>query len=165
MSAECQELNYLFSMSVDGNRIRIPKHLETPPKPGNESFILDILHEAASKYVVAYRSRTPQWDGFTFDAMQLLLSREDFALKEFELVKLTYRWCLRNQTRLVDFMDYFDFDRMSDEEKAWVLGQIPSSIERPSLVLNALLSSNLVCTVRFFSFLKRSILVHQCIFQ
>lgn len=76
--------------------------------------------------------------------MQLLLSREDFALEEFELVKLTYRWCSRNQARLVDFLEYFDFNRLSDEEKTWVVGQLPNSIELQSLVLNALLSSNLV---------------------
>ena len=144
MSGECQELNHLFSMSVDGNRIRVPKHLEDPPKPGSDLFILDTLHEAATKYVAAYRSKTQNWDGLTFDAVQLILSRGDFALTEFELVKLTYRWCVRNETRLVAFLEYFDFNRLSDEEKAWVLNQLPRSIELPSLVLNALLSSNLV---------------------
>ena len=144
MSEECQELNHLFSMSVDGNRIRVPKHLESPPKSGNDVFILDALHEAATKYVAANQSQSQHCDGITFDAMQLLLSREDFALKEFELVKLTYRWCLRNQKRLVDFLEYFDFNRLSDEEKAWILSQLPSSIELPSLVMNGLLSSNLV---------------------
>ena len=144
MSGECQELNHLFSMSVDGNRIKVPKHLEDPPKPKNDIFILDTLHEAASKFVATYQSQSQHWDGFTFDAMQLLLSREEFALKEFELVKLTYRWCLRNQAKLVDFLEYFDFNRLSDEERAWVLSQLPSSIELPSLVVNGLLSSNIV---------------------
>ena len=144
MSGECQELNHLFSMSVDGNRIRVPKHLENPPPPGNNPFILDTLHEAATKYVATHQSQAQQSDGFSFDVMQLLLSREDFALKEFELVKFTYRWCLRNKARLIDFFEYFDFNRLSDEEKAWVLGHLPNSVELPSLVLNAILSSNLV---------------------
>ncbi len=144
MSGECQELNHLFSMSVDGNRIKVPKHLETPPKPGNDPFILDTLHEAATKYVATRKNQSLDWDGFTFDAMRLLLTREDFALKEFELVQLTYRWCLRNKARLVDFLAYFDFNRLSDEEKAWLLSHLPRSVELQSLVLNALLSSNLV---------------------
>ena len=144
MSGECQELNHLFSMSVDGNRIRVPKHLETPPTAANDNFILDSLHEAATKFIAANQNQSHDWDGFTFDAMQLLLSREAFALKEFELVKLTYRWCLRNKSRLVDFLEYFDFTRLSDEEKAWILCQSPNSIELPSLVMNGLLSSNLV---------------------
>ena len=144
MSGECQELNHLFSMCVDGNRIKVQKHLENSPKPGNDTFILDTLHEAATKYVAGYQRDSQHWEEFTFDAMQLLLSREDFALTEFELVKLTYRWCLRNQTRLVEFLYYFDFNRLSDEEKAWALSQLPSSIELSRLVLNGLLSSNLV---------------------
>ena len=144
MSGECQELNHLFSMSVDGNRINVPERLEDPPKPENDVFILDTLHEAASKFVATYQSQSQHCDGLTCDAMQLLLSREEFALKEFELVKLTYRWCLRNQARLVDFLEYFDFNRLGDEERAWVLSQLPSSIELPSLVLNGLLSSNIV---------------------
>ena len=166
MSGECQELNHLFSMSVDGNRIKVPKHLENPPKPSNAPFVLDTLHEAASKYVAARQSQSSHWDGFTFDAMQLLLNREDFALKEFELVKLTYRWCLRNQARLVDFLEYLDFNRLTDEEKAWVLGQLPNSIDLQSLVLNALLSSNLVSASEIHPYRLDSPSIHwKCAFD
>lgn len=66
-------------------------------------------------------------------SMQLLLSSEDFTMKELELVRLTYRWCLPNQTRLVDFSEYFDFSRLSDKEKAWILSQLPISMEPPKL--------------------------------
>ena len=166
MSGECQELNHLFSMSVDGNRIRVPKHLENSPKPGNDSFVLDTLHEAAAKYVATFRSQSQRWDGLTFDAVQLLLSREDFALTEFELVKLTHRWCIRHQTRLVDFLEYFDFERLSDEEKAWVLSQFPSSVELQRLVLNALMSSNLVISSEIHPYRLDSPNVHwKCAFD
>ena len=166
MSGECQELNHLFSMSVDGNRIKVPKHLEDPPKAEVSTFILDTLHEAASKFVATYQSQSQHWDGFTFDAMQLLLSREEFALKEFELVKLTYRWCLRNQARLVDFLEYFDFNRLSDEERSWILSQLPSSIELPSLVLNGLLSSNIVSSSEIFPYRLDSPRLHwKCAFD
>ena len=166
MSGECQELNHLFSMSVDGNRIKVPNHLEDPPKPETDNFILDTLHKAASKFAATYQSQSQHWDGFTFDAMQLLLSREEFALKEFELVKLTYRWCLRNQARLVDFLEYFDFDRLSDEEKAWVLSQLPSSFELPSLVVNGLLSSNIVSSSEIFPYRLESPRLHwKCAFD
>lgn len=60
-------------MSVDGNRIKVPKHLENP-------FILGTLHEAAAKHVAARQSQSPHWDGFTFEGMQLPFIREDFAL-------------------------------------------------------------------------------------
>ena len=153
-------------MSVDGNRIRVAKHLETPPKPGSDPFILDTLHEAATNNVATFQSKSQSWDGFEFAAMQLLLSRADFALKEFELVKLTYRWCLRNRTRFVEFLEYFDFNRMSDEEKAWVLSILPNSIDLPSLVLNALLSSNLVSTFEIHPYGLDSPHLHwKCVFD
>lgn len=57
MSPECQQLNRLFSTCVDGNRIRIPQHLESAPKPPPDSppFILDELHEAAKKFVMDWQ--------------------------------------------------------------------------------------------------------------
>lgn len=166
MSSECQELNHLFSFGVDGDRIKVPKHLENAPKPGNGPFILDILHEAANKDVADRQSKSQRWDGFTFDALQLLLSRDDFALTEFDLVKLTYQWCSRNQARLVDFLEYFDFNRMSDEEKAWVLSHLPNSVGLQSLVLNALLSSNLVSATEIHPYRLDSPSIHwKCAFD
>lgn len=166
MSAECQELNHLFSMSVDGNRIKVPNRLEILPEPRDNPFILDTLHEAATKYVAARGSQILIWDGFTFDAIQLLLNREDFALQEFELVKLTYQWCLRNQMRLVEFLDYFDFNRLSDEEKTWVLTHLPDSTELQSLVLNAFLSSNLVSAFEIHPYRLDSPNIHwKCAFD
>ncbi|SCO82748.1 uncharacterized protein FRV6_06961 [Fusarium oxysporum] len=47
MSAQCQELNRLFSQCVDGNRIEIPGKLRTAPKllPDAPPFIIDVLHD------------------------------------------------------------------------------------------------------------------------
>lgn len=142
MSVECQELNHLFSQSVDGNPIKVPKHLETPPT-ATTAFILDTLHESATQYL-SRQSHEQEWNGYSYDAVQLLLSRGDVALSEFELVKLTYRWCLHNHSHLTDFVEYFDFNQLNDDEKAWTLGQLPPSTEVASMVLNALSSSNLV---------------------
>ena len=142
MSVECQELNHLFSQSVDGNRIKVPKHLETPPT-ATTPFILDTLHESATQYLSSQSHRL-EWNGYSFDAIQLLLSRGDVALSEFELVKLTHRWCVHNHSHLAYFTEYFDFNQLNDDEKAWTLGQLPPSTEAASMVLNALSCSNLV---------------------
>ena len=152
-SAQCQELNYLFSQCVDGGRIKIPKHLEDPPQqPPDRLFILDTIHEAAKSHIHARRSPCQGFDGFSFDAMQLLLSREDVAMSEFELIKLTCRWCSRNNARLTDFLEYFDFDQLSDEEKTWTLCQVPSSADAPKLILNALISSSLLSQAELHPF-------------
>ena len=44
----------------------------------------------------------------------------------------------------MEFTEYFESNRLSGEEKDWSLNQVHSSIELQSLVLNTLLSLNLV---------------------
>lgn len=146
MSAECQQLNRLFSMCVDGNRIKVPPILESPPQPpsGASPFILDTLHEVAKGLIQARQDNSHSYDGYNFDAMELLLSRDDVAMSEFELVKLTYRWCQRNNATLMDFLHLFDVNLLTAEEKTWTLNQLPPSVEAPSLILNALSQSNLI---------------------
>lgn len=146
MSAECQQLNRLFSMCVDGNRIKVPSTLESPPQPPPNAppFILDILHDAAKALVQARQASNDNYNGYSFDAMELLLSRGDVAMSEFELVKLTYRWCQKNNTALKDFMHLFDVNLLAAEEQAWTLNQLPPSAEAPSLIMNALCQSNLI---------------------
>ena len=105
MSSECQQLNRLFSFCVDGNRIKVPSILENIPEapPETPPFILDILHEAAKNAIQSHQKSNINFDGYDFDAMELLLSRDDVAMSEFELIKLTYRWCRKNNAALEDF--------------------------------------------------------------
>jgi hypothetical protein len=146
MSAECQELNRLFSMSVDSNRIKIPDRLKSAPTPtvNTPPFILDILHETARTTIQARQSSASACEGYDFDAMELLLARDEVALSEFELIKMTYRWCQKTHTALDDFFHLFDMNLLSAEEKMWILAHLPPSKQLPSLVVNALCSSNLV---------------------
>ena len=147
MSAECQQLNRLFSMCVDGNRIKVPQALESPPLPSaiTAPFILDTLHDAA-KAIIQAQAGSNDYEGYNFDAMELLLSRDDIAMSEFELVNLTHRWCRRNNGALSDFLHLFDFNLLTAEEKAWTLNQLPASVDTPSLIQNALCRSNLLQT-------------------
>lgn len=146
MSAECQQLNRLFSTCVDGNRIKVPAVLEDPQKVHSDHrpFILDTLHEAAKKTIKEFPEHRPSFEGYSFDAMELLLSRDDVAMSEFELMKLTYRWCLRTKTQFGSFLHLFNFDKLKAWEKSWMLSHLPPAIETPSLILNGLLQSNLV---------------------
>lgn len=145
MSPECQQLNRLFSMCVDGNRIKIPPKLESPPQPSpdNPQFILDILHNEAKRLIQAPQSNNHNFDGYNFDAVELLLSRDEVAMSEFELIKLTFRWCRRNHAALEDFLHMFDVNLLTSEEKIWTLNQLPPSAETTS-ILNALSRSNLI---------------------
>ena len=146
MSSQCQELNHLFSKCVDGNHIKVPKHLENSPQPPSDGprFILDILHDAATRVIKNQQKQTLDLSGYSYSAIQLLMSRDDVAMSEFELLKLTHRWCESNNTSLAAFLDLFDFNQLNDEEKAWVVFQLPQSIQIPSLIMNATVQSNLV---------------------
>ncbi|OHE90612.1 hypothetical protein CORC01_14096 [Colletotrichum orchidophilum] len=150
MSPPCQELNRLFSTCVDGNRIKVPPKLERPPEPSPEapSFVLDQLHEAAREMI---RNREENaaaaridCEGYTLDAMEMLLSRDDFAVSEFELMQLTFGWCLRNGASLEDFAHFFNYTLLTAEQKAWALSQLPVTQNYPSLVRNALCQSYLL---------------------
>lgn len=148
MSAECQQLNRLFSQCVDGNRIKVPDHLKDSPKreEENSSFILDVLHEAA-KRTIEKTSQTDKARGimdYTFDALELLLSRDNLALSEFELIQLTMRWCDKNGESFSDFVMFFDFTMLNNEEKAWTLSRLPATKFMPSLIMNGLMQSNII---------------------
>jgi hypothetical protein len=168
MSAECQELNRLFSTCVDGNRIKVPSTLEDCPQlpPNAPPFILDTLHEAAKMFIKNRQGSSQSCDGYTFDAMELLLCRDDVVMSEFELVKLTHRWCLKNQADLADFLPLFDFNRLRVHEKAWTLSQLPPAAETPSMVMNGLLQSKLIGPAELRSFkLDHQGLRWKCIFD
>ena len=145
MSSECQELNHLFSRCVDGNRIKVPRHLEEPPKPNpsESAFILDTLHEAAKPLVLSSPSAM-SLDGLPTNGIEVLLCRDKIAFSEFELFEMAAEWCIRNDVALKNFLDFFDFNQMSDEQKTWVIGQLPVEEHIPTLVQNALSSSNLL---------------------
>jgi hypothetical protein len=144
----------LFSSSVDGNRIRVPATLETPPKPDENTppFVLDVLHQAATEFIECRELKTSQsgavgdaeLEGYTFDAIQRFLSMDTVAFSEFELVQMTYRWCQKNATALEEFLHYFDFNLLTCEQKLWTLHQLPPTLDHPSLITNALLQSSLV---------------------
>jgi len=152
MSAECQELNRLFSTCVDGINIKIPSRLDSSPQPPpDKPFILDTLHNAAKDFIQSQQTYYQSCEGYTFDAMELLLSRDNVAMSEFELVKLTYRWCQKNKTDLMDFLYLFDVNLLTAEEKAWLLSQLPVSVEA-TLIMNALCQSNLIQTSELHPF-------------
>ena len=145
-SPECQQLNRLFSQCVDGNRIKVPPALEDLPEEQEESvpFILDILHSASEDAINAAQDKDPSYMGYPVDAIDLFLSSDQVAISEFELLQLTLQWCDRNEADIRDFVQFFDFSLLNDEEQMWLLSRIPPTPGIPSLVRNGLLQSQLV---------------------
>ena len=50
MSDECQDLNALHSLVVDGGSVKIPDRLTRPPEDPTDPFILDLLRESAKAF-------------------------------------------------------------------------------------------------------------------
>lgn len=147
MSAECQQLNRLFSQCVDGNRIKVPQSLEDPPEPSAESspFILDILHNAASSHIRTKLAGEDPLPGLSeTDMVDLLLNRDTLAVSEYELVQLVLRKCSFDGLAFSEYAPFFNFQALTDEQKAWLLCRIPPIEGMPSMIRNALLQSDLV---------------------
>jgi len=146
MSPECQQINRLFSLSIDGSTVRVPSTLENPPEPAATApaFILDTLHSAAKRTIEAAAQRNIQLLDCPIDAMDLLLSKDSLAVPEFDLVQLTLRWCRKNDQSFLDFACFFNFGALSDEQRRWLLGELPPTQFGPCLVRNGLVQSNLV---------------------
>lgn len=53
----------------------------------------------------------------SYDGLQLLLSKDDVAFSEFELLQMTRRWCIKHECSTEDLFAYFDFSKLTDEQK------------------------------------------------
>ena len=168
MSSQCQELNRLFSTCVDGNMIKVPPRLEkTPPLPEDSPpFVLDELHEAAKNTIKNWKWRgvrtsaeseiSPtaglECEAYSLETLELLLSRDDLMVNEFELIQLTQKWCRAQQSKyrfnasFESFLSFFDFNLLTAEQRLWVLGQLPPTEAYPRLVQNALNQSQILDT-------------------
>lgn len=147
MSPECQQLNRLFSQCVDGNRIKVPQNLEDPPEPTAETppFVLDILHDAASAHIRARIDEDAAPSILANDnVVDVLATRDNFALSEYELVQLALRRCDLNGLAFAEYAPFFNFQALTDEQQAWLLSRLPPIKGMPALIRNGLLQSDLV---------------------
>ncbi|KAL4932417.1 RNA dependent RNA polymerase-domain-containing protein [Aspergillus undulatus] len=148
LSSECQELNQLHSLCVDGNRIKIDdRFTKLPPlKEGaSQSFVLNVLHEAAEKECQQRVAAQGSWE--MFDSRELIetILCQPRSCSEFRMVELVYDWCRRNrEAELAEFLPYFDLGALTVEQQHWLLQELPTATDLPALVMNGLLSSNIL---------------------
>ena len=146
MSAECQQMNRLFSQCVDGNRIRVPSNLEDPPTPpGNHpAFILDTLHDAARASIDITISKEQELMAYPFEIVDIVANRSEFALSEFELIQLVLQKCDQTGRPFIDYAPCFNYSALDDAQQAWLLTRLPASQQESSLIKNGLLQSQLI---------------------
>ncbi|KAL4947610.1 RNA dependent RNA polymerase-domain-containing protein [Aspergillus filifer] len=148
LSSECQELNRLHSLCVDGNRIRIDdRFTKLPPlKEGaSDAFILNILHHAAEQESQQRIATQTSWEGLdSREVIETILSQPR-GCPEFRMIGLVHDWCRRTkQAELSEFLPYFDLAALTVEQQHWLLQVLPVATELPALVMNGLLSSDIL---------------------
>ena len=158
LSTQCLELNHLYSLSVDGERVNVPKHLLTPPTPKKderqrqleapEPFIVDKLTEqvATLRKTIKFGLQ-PSIAQLDRETIQFLAASDDICLTEFELFELVNLWAAKNQQSMRQFVHYFDFGSFTADQKAWVrsYGKIDlHPLELEGLLRNALNQSTIL---------------------
>jgi hypothetical protein len=143
MSTQCQELNALHSRSVDGERIRIPDHLTSPPEV-EEPFVLDVLaekaREFANQFAVEEASHFTNLDTTTAESMlKSLLSMDNAAFTtsvEDEVLQLCMRFAARNQVDIKQYLNHINFDGLSAQEKYGISSALALTPESHPFVWN-----------------------------
>jgi len=82
-----------------------------------------------------------QYVEYSVDGLDLLLSRDQVAISEFELIQLTLKWCKKNSFDISEFTHFFNFSSLSDEQQIWLVNHLPLS---QNLVRNGLFQSHLI---------------------
>lgn len=146
MSAECQELNALHSLSVDGGRINIPDRLKNPPKLDGKGYVLNVLAEAAQEFAERFlevRKSTIR-EIAQKDAHNILsqfLSTERLGVTEYELACSGFNLAQRNGLNPRNYLSHIDLGALSISEKYALIVQLGLSPEEQVLIWNRCISS------------------------
>ena len=142
-SSQCLELNHLFSCCVDGERIRIPEHLQKPPnRPQSEPFVLNNLMQQVSDVhkTLQFGLRTGI-ENLDVDIIEFLAAADDICLSEFELFQLVNKWASANKVNMAKFINHFDFGAFTADQRAWIR---TSSLLSDDISIDALLQNGLL---------------------
>lgn len=123
MSVQCQELNALHSLCVDGGSIKIPQRLENPPEDAAKPFVLDVLATDARAFAQSFaRMRIEMEEARSADEdpevvlKQLLesdVSDQRLAFSEDELVGFILSAWRRNKVDPYKFLPLINWSGVS----------------------------------------------------
>lgn len=122
MSDECQDLNALHSLVVDGGSVKIPERLLNPPTDSAVPFILDQLQEAAKAFHDEFLQTTAPEDRISDEAeaedvLVGLLTSEKLAMSEYELAMMAVRFADKHHLDIRRHLGHVDFSAFSTAEK------------------------------------------------
>lgn len=144
MCEECQELNALYSLVVDGGSVKIPERLQKVPNPPEGSlYILDELNTSAALFAKEFDERNmAKLDQLSLtadeatDVIVRLLSHEKLAISEFELLMKAATIARRNAIDIRPFLTHVDFGALTTAEKYAVIQYFDLSEEDHPYIWN-----------------------------
>lgn len=144
MCEECQELNALYSLVVDGGSVKIPERLQkVPDPPEGVQYVLDALNAATAVFAHEFDHRNlevlHQLDLTTDEATDVvvrLLSHEKMAISEFELLMKAAAVARRHAIDIRPFLSHVDFGALTTSEKYAVMQCFNLSPEHHPYVWN-----------------------------
>ncbi|KAI0712794.1 RNA dependent RNA polymerase-domain-containing protein [Cerioporus squamosus] len=150
MSDECQDLNALHSLVVDGGSVKIPDRLLHPPTEPDVPFILDQLREAAKAFHDEFMqgaAASGERNTDEVDSEELLvglLTSDKLAVTEYELAMMAVRLAQKHQLDIRKHLGHVDFSAFSTAEKhafSFHLGLTP---QKDPYVWNSLMRSEIL---------------------
>ena len=151
LSSQCQELNALHSQFVDGERVKIPDRLLTPPK-SDEPYIIDLLATAAEDFATRFLESHPVLeanedtqfaDQKEFLILSLLRSQQS-ALSEYEIFQMAYSAARRYSIDFRPFLAHLDFGAFSTQQKYALSSALRLPSEDDPYIWNSLLRSDIL---------------------
>ncbi|GJE97878.1 RNA-directed RNA polymerase domain-containing protein [Phanerochaete sordida] len=161
MSAECQELNALYSLAVDGGSVKIPERLvKVPQNTSDEPFVLDVLHEAARAFADEFqRNEVPVSHGLRVtageagdgtgaevaaDMVLRLLSSETATMSEYEILCKASEIARRHDIPMRQYFSHIDFSALTVAEKYAATSLLQLTEEEIPYVWNSLVRSDIL---------------------
>ena len=137
MSNECQDLNALHSLVVDGGNVKVPDRLAHPPTVSDTPFILDQLREAAKEFHDEFMAVSASVESHDItdeetaeDLLVKLLTSEKLAVSEYELSMMAARFAQKHRIDIRKHIGHIDFSAFSTAEKhafSFYLGLTPQT--------------------------------------
>ncbi|KAI0359481.1 RdRP-domain-containing protein [Trametes cingulata] len=149
MSDECQDLNALHSLVVDGGSVKIPERLAQPPVDPDTPFVLDMLQESAKAFYDEF-IQTPQLmaqetvAADAEDTLLGLLTSEKLAVSEYELAMMAAGFADRHHIDIRKHLTHIDFSALTTAEKHAVSFRLGLTPEKDAYVWNSLMRSEIL---------------------
>lgn len=144
MSAECQELNALYSLAVDGGSVKIPERLiKLPEKTDPAPYVLDELHKAAQSFSEQFHqieadvtAVSEVSDDVARDIIVRLLASEKATMSEYEVVCKAADLARRHSIDMSRYLPHIDFSALTIGEKYAISNLLNLSDEEHPYVWN-----------------------------